>query len=145
MEDSLMGLVRMGARFPLERTAAGYTPATGAEQALSQVPYVLMTAGDGPFMVGDQPWDTEFGSQLRALPFSNLEGDALRAIVAEYVAQALAYALPQLQVAGCEVTKTRNGAGMRVVQVRLLLRYVETAGEDVSVRNLPETHIEVPY
>lgn len=137
--------IRAGARFPLERTAAGYTPASSADLAYSQVPYVLLTDNNGPFTEGAQPWDPDFGSQLAALPFSNLEGDALRAMVAEYIGQALAYCLPQLQVNNLQVTKRKNADGMNVVQVVLHLEYAEpTARGDVSVRSLPPLDLSFP-
>lgn len=129
--NSLLGY---GPSFPLRRTGTDYEHKSGAALVFSSLPYILLTKGDGPLGQGEQPWDTEFGSQVHYLLHESLDLETLREIVEHYVVDALAFHEPRLVVQGVILERVKNASGQWGLRIDLTVSTIEQDNEQNDVR-----------
>lgn len=132
------GFLGYGVTYPLRRSGGDFDAAGGEDLVFSHVPYILLTRSDTPYSQGEQPWDTEMGSGLRAIQFSTLSGEALRNMVEYHVVRALERNEPRIRVTGVDVDKY---PAERLVEIRLSLALIERDNESNEVRFTQEQDI----
>ena len=135
-----------GLRFPIRRVGSSFEETSGEDKVLSSIPYILLTNGDGPGAQGEQPWDTEFGSNLRRLKYSGLSGEALRQYVLTYVVEALARNEPRVQVWDLYVHKYKAEGGNQVdIEISVFVIKEDTDFNEVVNQPDAVVSLTLPY
>lgn len=140
-KDSILGY---GPSFPLHRVGNDYEHKGGAALVYSSIPYILLTRGDGPLGQGEQPWDTEFGSQVHYLKHESLDLETLQGVAQHYIVEALAIHEPRLVVQRVKIKRVQSDTGMWGIELELTVSTIEQDNEQNDVRAVDTETISVP-
>ncbi|OHD18821.1 MAG: hypothetical protein A2Y38_16460 [Spirochaetes bacterium GWB1_59_5] len=118
---------------PLVFDGVDFLTASGPALVANAVSQILGTLGGSDDVVGELPWDTEFGSILPRLRFRKMDlGD--RELAKFYIADALNRWEPRIQVHAASVSKDEDAGSDNPTTLIIRLRYSLVAANNPNNR-----------